>query len=637
MSAIGGIVRLDQQPLERAVLERMRNVLTPYGQDAQNIWSGQGVGLVRTLLRSTPEDAFDQQPLGDNNCRVVFSGYLENRHELCDRLALSSAQAACMADAELVLMACQRWDTQALEYLQGSYALACWQAGRRRLWLARDPMGARPLVWHRQSGFFAFASLPKGLFCIPGVPRSLCEDSLLDRLALLPMQGSGSFFKDIHRVEAGQLVLLEHEQLSTRFFHRFDPKRELKLARDDDYLEAFREHFERAVAACLRSSGPVASHLSSGFDSSTVTALAARQLAQRGQRLTAYTAASRQGFDGPVPRGRHADESLQAAKLAERFDNIDHIVIRPGHHSPLEELQTCIEEMDRAPQNPCNRVWVRAIELEAQARGCKVMLTGAKGNMSISYDGLPYLASLWRSGRLPTWWREIKAMRTQRKRSLIARSIFASLPSVAWQMLEECRGHKGRLTDYSSVRPEWGGQLARRAKTLGWDLSYRPWHDGRAMRIAVLGRQDSGPQTMAANIRGIDMRDPTSGLRLVEFCLSVPDSQYLRNGQTRWLLQRMVADVLPPEILHAKTKGYQSADWYEGLSADRERLREMLQQLKSHQHVDELIDLAAFEQLLNDWPDGGWASQEVLHNYRYKLLRGMAAGAFIRYAESDNR
>lgn len=85
-----------------------------------------------------------------------------------------------MADSELMAQACQRWDTMALESVEGGYALACWQPQRRRLWLARDVMGGQPLFWHRPSRFLTFASWPKALFCVPGVPRSVDEQSVLE-------------------------------------------------------------------------------------------------------------------------------------------------------------------------------------------------------------------------------------------------------------------------------------------------------------------------------------------------------------------------------------------------------------------------------------------------------------------------
>ncbi|SIQ70422.1 asparagine synthetase B [Aquipseudomonas alcaligenes] len=642
MSAIAGIVRFDGQALERNLLQRMSSILAPYGRDAQDTWQGAGAGLVRTLLRTTPEDQYDRQPVVLGDCLVVLAGRLDNRDELIAQLALDPRLASRMADAELLAQACQRWDTQALERIEGSYAMACWHPQRRRLWLARDVMGGQPLFWHRQSGFLAFASLPKALFCVPGVPRSVDEQSVLEQLALLPMAGCS--FKDIQRVNRGEFVLVEGSQLSTHVHRRLGSGPQVRFKRDEDYVEALHEHLQRAVSACLRSSGPVASHLSSGFDSSTVTAYAARQLAHRGERLTAYTAAPREGFTGPVPRDRHGDESKVAALLAGRFDNVDHVILRSSGESPLALLDESIDELDQPPVNPCNNVWLRAIERDAQARGCRVMLNGQMGNMSISYHGYPYMASLWRKGRWLQWWRELCAyQRTHpqwRKRGLVLRTVGASIPAWLWQQVAIRRGDfGGGLDRYTAVNQQQltTGWLQRRAEAKGWDLSYRPWHDGRAMRLAVLGRIDTGAALAAANVRGLEMRDPTCDRRLVEFCLGVPDSQYLRDGQPRWLLRRLMADVLPEEILEGRGKGYQFADWYEGLGADRERLREQLQQLRQHRRAAQLLDLPALEALLENWPEEGWGDLATIQRYRLKLLRGVAMGNFIRYAEPDNR
>ena len=81
MSAIAGIINFDKKPVDPGILERMRNILQPYGRDAQHIWKEPGAGLVRTLCRITPEDAMDQQPLKspDGNLVLVFDGRIDNR------------------------------------------------------------------------------------------------------------------------------------------------------------------------------------------------------------------------------------------------------------------------------------------------------------------------------------------------------------------------------------------------------------------------------------------------------------------------------------------------------------------------------------------------------------------------------
>jgi len=645
VSAIAGIIRQDNQAVDRATLERMQALLTPYGQDAQQRWQQGPAGLLRTLLRTTPQDSFDRQPLqsDDGQLMLVFDGRLDNRADVVSKLGVPPQEAARMADSDLVLRACRRWDTDAVRHLVGDFSLACWSAARSRLWLARDPLGGRPLFWHQQSGFFAFSSLPKALFAIPGVPRALCEERMLDSLALLHQQGSESFFKDIHRVEPGHCLVVEGGRISSHCYHRFDPQYEIRFANDNDYVEAFQERLEQAIASCLRSSGPVASHLSSGFDSSTVAALSARQLAGRNQRLTAYTSVPEEGFSDRVMAGRHGDEEPGAAALVARFSNIDHQLIRANGVSPLANLQASIEAMDRAPLNLCNGVWLDAIQADAAARGNKVLLTGQAGNMGISYTGLPYLPALWQSGHWLAWWREVKALKRthphRRWRGLIAHSIEAALPRPVMALIAKRLGKSTQLMSYSPIHPDCLAQvdMQARARARGWDIKFRQWPDGRRMRIAVLGRMDAGEYAASANVLGLEVRDPTRDLRLLEYCLAVPDNQYLRNGQTRWLLKRAMGEILPPEILNATSKGYQAADWYKNTQAALPQLREELRTLQAHGKVGQMIDLEALQRIVDTWPETGWDKPEIVMKYRFKLLRGIAAGNFIRYVEQNNR
>lgn len=645
MSAIAGIIQHDGRPFERATLARMQNSLAPYGRDAQRLWQRGYAMLMHALLRTTPEDSYDAQPLADAQGRLViaFDGRLDNREELAVELGIAREPAAAMADSDLVLAACLRWDSDAVLHMLGDFALAAWQPQAAKLWLARDPLGGRPLFWHRQAGFFAFASLPKILFALPDVPRALCEERLHDFICLLPTVGPESFFREVYRVEPGHVTTFEGGKVTSRRYHRFDTRREIRLARDADYVEALREQLDRAVACRLRACGPIASHLSSGYDSSTVTATAARLLAARGERLVAYTAVPREGFNGPVGTGRHADEGPGARALAARHANIEHVLVRPEGRTPLDFLHASIETMDRAPLNPCNQVWFENIEADAERRGVKVMLIAQMGNMSISYTGEQILPWLFGHGRWRAWWREAQATRRRRPglrwRGLLAQSLGPYLPAPLWRGLQKLRGQDLVLDHYAAIHPAFMQRMdsTARIRASGWDMSYRPWADGRAMRVAALLRMDIGEHALASNARGLEMRDPSADLRLIEFCLALPYAQYQRDGQTRWLLHRLMDGVLPPEIVDAKTRGLQAADWYESIASALPRYREELAGLAAHGGVGDYVDLDAMAKELERWPDSGWDRPAVIQTYRLKLLRGIAVGNFVRYVDARNR
>ena len=645
MTAIAGIVRHDQGMVDRGTLERMLNVLAPYGLDAQHCRAMGGAGFVRTLLRSTPEDALDHQPCVDANSgwTLVFDGRIDNRNELAAALDIDSARLQDMADAELVLHAWSRWERASLPRLLGDFAISAWHARSRRLMLSRDYLGTRPLFWYQGDGFHAFASLPKALFAIPGVPRELSEEGLHDFLALVPMLDGKTLYRGIQRVMPGQCLIVEDGRTRSETWYTFDTKRELRLRRDDDYVEAFTERLEQAVARRLRAVGPIASELSSGFDSSTITAVAAAQLAGRGQSLLAYTSVPREGFADRTPAGTHADEWPGASAVAACYPNIEHIQVRSDGTSPMQGLDFSIEALDRPTLNPCNGVWVDRMRGLAAARGVRVMLNGGVGNMSISYDGRALLPALFGRGQWIRWQHEASALLRAhpglRWRKMLVHSLAAWMPQALWSRWEASRGRGWNLADYSAINPAFVAQMdtAGRARRAGVDLTYRDVADGRSTRIRALQLIDIGEYSLGANLVGLDPRDPTADRELVEFCLAVPESQYLRDGKTRWLLRRAMAGRLPVEILDNRSRGLQAADWYESTEQELPRIREELERLQAHPSAGKYLDLPALKASIEAWPRSGWHSTGLERRYRLKLLRGLSAGAFVRYVENDNR
>src|SRR5262249_2111855 len=151
-----------------------------YGPHDAAQWADGGVALGRRLMRVLPEDKFDRQPLigGDGRYVLVADVRLDNRDELTQALRISPSQARTLCDAAILLAAIERWDESCLERLVGDYAFALWDRARRRMLLARDPLGQRPMHYHRGHGFFAFASMPKGLHALPEVPYAPDEERI---------------------------------------------------------------------------------------------------------------------------------------------------------------------------------------------------------------------------------------------------------------------------------------------------------------------------------------------------------------------------------------------------------------------------------------------------------------------------
>ncbi|HEY0414268.1 MAG TPA: asparagine synthase-related protein [Allosphingosinicella sp.] len=640
MTALAGFWAFGDAAEPLAACGRMLKAQQVYAPEAPVARRDDEVALGRRLHRTLPEDRFDRGPVsgGDGRWTLVADVRLDNRDELGEALGLGAAEAASMADSTLVMKCIERWEDAAFGRLIGDFALAVWDRARTRFLLARDFLGHRPLHFHRAPGFFAFASMPKGLHALAEIPREPDTRAVSEFLALLPETGRRSFFRDIERVLPGEVLTVTRRGEEARRLWTFD-REPLRLSRAEDYAEAVRASFDEAVRARLRGAdGRVAAHLSGGLDSSAVTATAARQLLPEG-RVTAYTAVPREGYEAKVPIGRFADEGPHAAAVAALYPNVEHVLVRASGQSPVANLDRNFFAYERPVLNLCNAVWSDAILEDARARGLKVLLTGQMGNMSFSYTGLEQLSALLARGRFVRLARESLLLRRRGTRllSVVAHAIGPFLPQPLWRGANRLAGRRLDIADYSAIRPERAAELEREAAARGLDFGYRPRRDSVATRLWVLSRVDLGNyQKGALGTWGVDVRDPTADRRLIDLCLAIPPEQYLANGYTRALARRAFADRLPDAVLGETRKGLQAADWHEGLAAGRAEAEEQAGRIGALPAAADILDTEKMAGLLEAWPEGDWNAPGVQAPYRLALLRGLSGGHFIRKASGAN-
>jgi asparagine synthase (glutamine-hydrolysing) len=643
MTAIAGFWSLDNRPDAASACERMLKSQQIYGPQAPAMASDGAITLGQRLFGLLPEDRRKQRVASGTGAEtlLVADARLDNRDELCEALGIHAGEGLALSDAALILRALERWDEGAVERLQGDFAFAFWDSRRQRLLLARDFMGQHPLHYARRSGFFAFASMPKGLHALPEIPAAPDREAVAGFLALIPEDGSETFFQGIEKVRAGEMVAVTRDGVrATRWWQ--PALRPLGLKRPEDYAEALREHFDRAVAARLRGAGnAVAAHLSGGLDSGTVAATAARLMAPGGGRVTAFTSVPREGYDSSAVRNAFANEGPHAAQVAAMYPNMDHVLV-PNGGSPLADLDRLFFVYERPVLNLCNGVWTHRIMDLARDRGLRILLSGARGNMSFSYDGMPLLTQLVSSGRLLRLARESVALvRNGTRVGTVAAQAFGPfMPVPLWQAIARMRGRGRGLTDYTAISPDAVRDLriAERAGERGLDFSYRPRRDPLETRLWALRRVDTGNYNKGSLAGwGVDVRDPTADRRLVEFCLAVPPDQYLRDGMRRALARIAFADRLPAAVVNEPLKGYQAADWHEGLSAARDELGGELGRIEACGDAGATVDSAMMRGLVENMPAGEWHTPANTQKYRLALLRGVSAGHFIRKAAGSNR
>lgn len=642
MSALAGVWSFggsDAGTRCRRILEAQRI----YGPDASDLRDDGAVAMGRNLFELLPEDRFDAQPLrsADGRYLLVADARLDDREGLADALGIDAGDAARKCDASFVLAAWERWQEACFDHLFGDYAFAVWDSELAQLTLARDAMGGRPLHYHRAEDFVAFASMPKGLHALAEIPYAPDEERALEFLALLPETGPRSFFLGIERVELGHVVTIGRGRISARRHWQPDTT-PLKLAGDQAYAEALRGHFDRAVASRLRGSErEVGAHLSAGLDSSTVATTAARLMRGNGGRVVAFTSVPRKGYDGPLPPNAIGDESELAAKTAAMHPNIEHVLVRPDARNVLDDLDRDFFLFERPLANAHVQQFWKRINVAAGQRDLRVVLHGALGNLSISYDGIHLLGELAGKGRFVRLFREGRALvKAKRARwtGVLANAFGEKLPRPLWVRLRRWRqGATIDIGTYTAIRPDRLAAMTARGAERGFDTAMRYRADGVSARLRTLHRIDMGNNAKGWLAGwGIDMRDPTADRRLIEFCLRVPTEQFLANGEFRALARRAFADRLPPEVIAERRKGRQVIDWHEGLSGARERLREEIERLEQVPEAAAALDLDRMRRLVDAWPDDGWESPQAAVDYRFALLRGVVSGQFMRKATRSN-
>lgn len=621
-----------------AKMLQAQQIYAPDPESAKQ-WSDGRAAIGRRLFRLLPEDRFDHGPVVSDRGRVlVADARLDNREELLSALGIGPADGRLMSDAAVLMASLDKWDQEAVERLHGDFAFALWDGREQRLLLARDFLGQRPLHFHRQNNFVAFASMPKGLHALPDIPRVPDEDMLSRFLALMPETGSHSFFKGVERVEPGHIQVITPVGASSHAYWQ-PTRRQLRLKRSEEYVEAVREALDAAVSVRLRGiDGRVGAHLSGGLDSSGVAATAARLLHASGE-VVAFTSVPGENFDGFIPRGRFGDEGPLARSVASLYPNLEHVLVRTNGKSPFACLDRNYFLYERPALNLCNGVWNDAILEGAKQRRLKVMLTGQMGNMTVSYTGLEQLPELLASGRLVRLARQILQLRKNgiRLESSLAHSFGPFLSPGLWRTINRWRGRHFRLEDYSAVNLEAAAELRAEAAASGLDFSYRPRRDPFATRLWVLRRVDLGNYNKGyLGGWGIDVRDPTADRRLVELCLSIPPAQFSNDGVPRSLARRVLSDRLPPEVVEEKRKGLQAIDWYEGVSAARDEASTEVERILSAPGAAKVVEGKKLEELMTDWPDRDWNSDKVTKRYRLALLRGISGGHFFRKGAGSN-
>jgi asparagine synthase (glutamine-hydrolysing) len=556
------------RPLDDAALGRMTDRLRPRGPDDFGVFRDAHAALGFRRL-SILDLAGGHQPLAneDGSVQVVFNGEIYNFAELRRRLEARGHTLRSAGDTEVLVHLYEDERERMLPLLRGMFALAIWDAPRRRLLLARDRLGQKPLLYRVAADRILFASELKALLALPDadVPREVDPVALDQYLAYGYVPHPRTILKGVHKLPPAHFATWQDGRLTLGRYWTPDWDREARRPEGED-VEALRATLDDAVREQMVSDVPLGAFLSGGIDSTIVVGLMQRHSARPVKTFSI-------GFDDPA-----FDES-RFAEMAARHLGAEHHAFRVEARA-WETLPALADAFDEPfADSSALPTWFVARETR---RHVTVALTGDAGDELFGgYDRYRALALTNQLARLPGGARRllgsgvaraIPSSARAKTRLRAARRLLEGLHDPAplrylrWMTQFD---EAGRLALYA---PGWLDQLAEAAEGVAdadpasilrraWDAAPRRDDVTRAMVADLLTYLPGDllhKVDMASMAHSLECRGPFLDHRVVELALAMPleRKMRLRRGRSKVILKRAFADLLPPPIRTRSKMGF---------------------------------------------------------------------------------
>jgi len=574
---LAGIVLARDARVDERVLLAMRDAQRHRGPDEAGLYLGEGVGLGHRRL-SIIDLSHGQQPMVDEaaGLALVYNGELYNFPALKAELEALGVVFHSRSDTEVLLRAWQHWGEACLTRLVGMFAFAIWDMRARRVHLARDPIGIKPLYYgFTNAGDLVFASELKGLLVHPGIERRIDPQALEDYLALGYVPDPKCIYRGIFKLPPGHWLSWRAGEPAPVPRQYWDvPFKLVAGVTSDEAVAELRGLLDESVAGQMIADVPLGAFLSGGVDSSAVVASMSRTSRQPVRTCSI-------GFDHGA-----FDETEYARRVAEHL-HTRHFEKRvsPDDYSLLDTLAAIYDEpFSDSSALPTYRV------CELARTQVTVALSGDGGDENFA-GYRRYRLHAWESGlraRLPRSLRKPmfgllgsiypkadwapRPLRAKTTLQALARddaeAYFHSVSTTPWALRRQLysAAFKRELQDYSAH--EVFRAHATRAPTdhplsLAQYLDFKTWLPGD-----ILTKVDR-----ASMAHSLEVRVPLLDHRLVEWASSLPPALKLRGGVGKYIFKKTLEPDLPHDVLYRPKMGFSVplSAWLRGPLAQRAR------------------------------------------------------------------
>jgi asparagine synthase (glutamine-hydrolysing) len=648
MSAFAGIVRFDGAQLDSGIEERIRRFVIAPQHCRRELTDVLRSAAALFVQRRAVAAGDKNGPAPASHGRTLFAAAarLDNREELATALQISLPELAATSDAVLLRSMFERWGDAGAARCLGAFAFAQWDVDARRLILGRDCLGNYPLFFYRGHGFVAFATAISALLAMPDVPREIDEITLADFLAVANRnEPRRTFYRGVERVPSRTLVTVDRAGIDHRHYWSPDFDAPPPYRREQDYVERARELFDQAVASATRDVPYVAISTSGGLDSSAIAATVARL--GRAERITCYTLLPAAGTQIDVGPLLYLDERPKVEALGRMYRALDIRFIAPETSHPLElGDMRYFSRWSMPVLNPANFGFFSFLDDAVAADGHRMLLTGRLGNYGLTWMGQHSLVDLLHRGQWRTLAHEFLALARETgigPAGILKAEVLRGAPGPLRRAMHRLRGRDpDSVAHYSALNPDF---MAAQGLPAEWrKQGFDPWTAPaardparlRAQRMFDHNQFARDTQASSLQARDLEISDPHSDRRLLEFLLTVPESMFRRNGVARSFARSVLADRLPAEILNERRRGFQNANWFRRLDARRQAIAHEIDRLEGSPTARRLIDLPRLRQLVDRWPKDEHVAQRRIDEFGKALTRALHIGNFIRWVEGGN-
>jgi asparagine synthase (glutamine-hydrolysing) len=552
MCGIAGIVNFKGLGVDASMIHKMTNGLSHRGPDAEGFFVDPFISLGHRRLSIIDLSAAANQPFYENSGRyvLIFNGEMYNYASV--KLQLPEYEFHTGSDSEVLIAAYAMWGPECLGHFRGMFAFAIWDKQEKEIFVARDPMGVKPLYYFLDREHFVFASEIRSIALSGMVEKKVSQEALIEFFSFQSVGHLNSAINGIRQLEAGSWMKIKNGKTEKKVYWdltglhaRFD------FTDKAGVEKKIHELLLKSVERRLVSDVPVGAFLSGGIDSSAVVGLMAEASQARPNTFNVC-------FDE-----KEYDESGYASLVAKKFNaNHERILLKPAAF--LEELQNALEAMDTPSGDGINTY---VVSKAIRKKGMTVALSGIGGDELFAgypvfqhYLQLQNKQWLW---KLPMGLRKFAASvitgSTKDRVSQLLQVPSCTIENV-YPIFRQILSPR-RIRELTTLTSTPGGDFITALQKELLEKKENLLHLPLLSQVSAaewLGYtqhtllKDTDQMSMAVSL---EVREPFFDLDLVEFVLSVPDT--LKKPQyPKSLLVESLKPLLPDEIVFRKKQGF---------------------------------------------------------------------------------